>query len=75
MSCDRKKRDDRDDENVDSEDTVQESRQKENRELQTDLAADSADYKILAKILTERLKKVLTRLVGAEQQGFIQAAT
>ena len=31
----------------------------------------TADYKILAKILTERLKKVLTRLIGAEQQGFI----
>jgi exonuclease III len=31
----------------------------------------TADYKILAKILTERLKNVLTRLIGAEQQGFI----
>ncbi len=31
----------------------------------------TADYKILAKIMTERLKKVLTRLIGAEQQGFI----
>ena len=31
----------------------------------------TADYKIFAKILTERLKKVLTKLIGAEQQGFI----
>jgi hypothetical protein len=31
----------------------------------------TADYKILAKILTERLKKVMTRLIGSEQQGFI----
>jgi hypothetical protein len=31
----------------------------------------TADYKILAKMLTERLKRVLTKLIGAEQQGFI----
>jgi hypothetical protein len=31
----------------------------------------TADYKILAKTLTERLKKVLTKLIGSEQQGFI----
>ena len=31
----------------------------------------TVDYKILAKILTERMKKVLKKVIGNEQQGFI----
>merc|ERR1740130_708292 len=31
-----------------------------------------SDYKILAKIVTERMKKVLTQLIGVEQQGFVE---
>ena len=31
-----------------------------------------ADYKILAKILTERIKKVLSEVIDVEQQGFIK---
>ena len=31
----------------------------------------TADYKLIAKILTERMKKVLKMVIGPEQQGFI----
>ena len=31
-----------------------------------------SDYKILAKIATERMKKVLRMVIGTEQQGFVQ---
>ena len=30
------------------------------------------DYKILAKIITERIKPALKQIIGTEQQGFIQ---
>ena len=30
------------------------------------------DYKIIAKIITERIKPVMKQIIGTEQQGFIQ---
>ena len=30
------------------------------------------DYKILAKIITERIKPALKQIIGTEQKGFIQ---
>ena len=36
------------------------------------LSLACTDYKILAKILTERIKPVLKQIIRTEQQGFIQ---
>ena len=36
------------------------------------LSLASTDYKILAKIITERLKPALKQIIGTEQQGWLQ---
>ena len=36
------------------------------------LSLACTDYKILAKIITERIKPALKQIIGKEQQGFIQ---
>ena len=36
------------------------------------LSLACTDYKILAKIITERIKSALKQIIGTEQQGFIQ---
>ena len=36
------------------------------------LSLACTDYKILAKILTDRITPVLKQIIGTEQQGFIQ---
>ena len=36
------------------------------------LSLACTDYKILAKIITERIKPALKQIIGTEQQGFIK---
>ena len=36
------------------------------------LSLSCKDYKILAKIITERIKPALQQIIGTEQQGFIK---
>ena len=36
------------------------------------LSLACTDYKIRAKIITERIKRALKQIIGTEQQGFIQ---
>uniref|UniRef100_A0A2D4HF38 Reverse transcriptase domain-containing protein n=1 Tax=Micrurus lemniscatus lemniscatus TaxID=129467 RepID=A0A2D4HF38_MICLE len=41
-----------------------------NKELQADLAPN-VDYKILATIISERLKKILSKIIHSDQNGFL----
>ena len=36
------------------------------------LSLSCIDYKILAKVITERIKPMLSQIIGTEQQGFIK---
>ena len=36
------------------------------------LSIACTDYKMSAKVITERIKPILTQIIGTEQQGFIQ---